>query len=257
MTSRELILVADGVWVATSRRDSTTSTVIVSDANALVVDPAWEADEITGLADELTGRGLHVTSGFSTHAHFDHLLWHPDLGPAPRWASPTTCTLAEEHHDSLLKMLGPWPWPEPFAQVSPLAGDHIPSPFGPDGADEAIEVITHNGHESGHSAVWLPDRRVLIAGDMLSDIELPLPYAPDNLPSYLEALDLLAPYVAQADMLIPGHGTPTDDPAPRLAADRAYIDDTIAGRPVEDARLDHPGMRAHHEHLITILRDAG
>src|SRR3954454_21452346 len=114
MPNRELILVADDVWVATSRKYSTTSTVIVSGGHALVVDPAWEPDEITGLATELAGRGLQVTAGFSTHAHHDHLLWHPDLGPAPRWASPQTCTLAEEHHDELLSRLAPWPWPELF-----------------------------------------------------------------------------------------------------------------------------------------------
>jgi glyoxylase-like metal-dependent hydrolase (beta-lactamase superfamily II) len=254
MTARELSLVTDGVWVATSRKDSTTSTVIVSAGHALVVDPAWEPDEITGLAAELAGRNLEVTAGFSTHAHHDHLLWHPDLGTAPRWASLQTCILTEEHHDELLAMLRQWPWPESFGQISPLVGDHIPAPFGPDGREEAIEVVTHDGHEAGHSALWLPDRRVLIAGDMLSDIELPLPYSPDNLPHYLDALDLLAPYVAKADVLIPGHGTPTDEPEMRLAADRAYLADTIAGRPVEDTRLDNPGMRATHEHLVEMIR---
>ncbi|MCW2750720.1 MAG: Zn-dependent hydrolase [Aeromicrobium sp.] len=254
MTSRELTEVADSVWVATSRKDTTTSTVVISGAYALLVDPAWEADEITGLAGELTARGLIVTSGFSTHAHHDHLLWHPDLGPAPRWASPVSCALAAEHHDDLLTMLGSWPWPEPFGQVTPLEGNRLPSPFGAEGPDETIEVVTHNGHAPGHSALWLPDRRVLIAGDMLSDIELPLPFWPDDLPSYLEALDVLAPYVEQADVLIPGHGTPTDDPSARLAADRRYLEDTIAGRQIVDARLDNPGMRANHEHLVDMTR---
>lgn len=254
MRSRELTLVSDDVWVATSRRDVTTSTVVVSGANALVVDPAWEADEIAGLARELTHRDLQVTSGFSTHAHHDHLLWHPDLGPAPRWASRRSCELAKEHRDDLLAMLESWPWPGSFAQVRPLETNHLPSPFGTGGPDETVEVVTHNGHAPGHSALWLPDRRVLIAGDMLSDIELPLPFWPDDLPSYLEALDLLAPYVAQAAALIPGHGTPTNDPAGRLASDRRYLEDTIAGRPAEDVRLNNPGMRANHEHLVAMTR---
>jgi glyoxylase-like metal-dependent hydrolase (beta-lactamase superfamily II) len=254
MRGRELIQVADDVWVATSRRDSTTSTVIVNAGLAFVVDPAWEPDEITGLAAELIDRGLGVTAGFSTHAHHDHLLWHPDLGPAPRWASPQSRALAEEHHGDLLTMLGEWPWPESFGKVSPLAGDHIPSPFGPDGPAEAIEVVIHDGHAPGHGALWLPDRKVLIAGDMLSDIELPLPFWPDDLPAYLAGLDALAPYVAQAEVLIPGHGTPTQVPAERLATDRRYLEDTIAGRPVDDPRLDNPGMRANHEHLVSMVR---
>lgn len=254
MRGRQLTEVADDVWVATSRRDATTSTVVVGAGRALLVDPAWEPDEITGLAAELAARGLQVESGFSTHAHHDHLLWHPDLGPAPHWASPRSCALAEEHHGDLLAMLGEWPWPESFGRISPLDGDHIPSPFGSHGPEEAVEVVTHDGHAPGHSALWLPARNVLIAGDMLSDIELPLPFWPDDLPAYLAGLDTLAPYVAQADVLIPGHGTPTDDPVARLSADRRYLEDTIAGRSVDDLRLDNPGMRDNHEHLVSLVR---
>jgi hypothetical protein len=29
-----------------------------------------------------------VVAGFSTHPHWDHLLWHPRLGDVPRYATP-------------------------------------------------------------------------------------------------------------------------------------------------------------------------
>jgi len=41
----------------------------------------------------------------------------------------------------------------------------------------------------GHTALSLPPLRVLIAGDMLSDVELPLPFYLDDLPAYIDALD--------------------------------------------------------------------
>jgi glyoxylase-like metal-dependent hydrolase (beta-lactamase superfamily II) len=70
-------------------------------------------------------------------------------------------------------------------------GDSFPSDSAPTGVQ--IEPVFHDGHAPGHTALWLPERRVLIAGDMLSDIELPLPFFPDDLPAYLDSLDRLAP----------------------------------------------------------------
>ncbi len=68
----------------------------------------------------------------------------------------------------------------------------------------------HDAHAPGHAAVWLDAPRVLLAGDMLSDVELPLPLDPDDLPAYLDGLDRLAPYVARARVVVPGHDA--DDP---------------------------------------------
>lgn len=264
---RSLAQAADGVFVATSAQDATTSTVLLSRAGApdapkagtpaLLVDPAWLPDELTGLAGELAYRDIRVTAAFSTHAHHDHLLWHPGFGDVPRWASPRTCVLVRERRDELLGALGA-DWPAKlkpmFARVIPVPADTIPQPFGPNGPDETIEVVMHNGHAPGHSALWLPDRLVLIAGDMLSDIELPLPFSPDDLPAYLEALEILAGYVRRAQVLIPGHGTPTTDPMARLDADRRYLDSVLAGHEPDDPSRGNPGMAANHAHILEVAR---
>ncbi|WP_111720033.1 MBL fold metallo-hydrolase [Homoserinimonas sp. OAct 916] len=264
---RSLARVAPGVFVATSRQDATTSTVVISDAHppepsdagtaALLVDPAWLPGELDGLAGELAHRGIRVTAGFSTHAHHDHLLWHHGFGDAARWASPATCALARQHREALLADLGK-DWPDRlkpnFARVTPLTGNMIPEPFGAAGDAEAIEVVMHDGHAPGHSALWLPERRVLIAGDMLSDRELPLPFSPDDLPAYLRALETLAPYVRQAQMLIPGHGTPTTDPTSRLDADQRYLDSILAGTEADDPRRNNPGMTAIHARILEMVR---
>ena len=73
--------------VATSRRELTTSTVVVADGRALMIDPAWEPDELADLAAGLVGAGIEVVVGFATHAHHDHLLWHPGFGSVSRFAS--------------------------------------------------------------------------------------------------------------------------------------------------------------------------
>ncbi|GAA3637758.1 MBL fold metallo-hydrolase [Microbacterium awajiense] len=206
-----LVEVASRVLVATSRIMSTTSTAILGDDRALLVDPAWMPDELGALATELRQRRLEVIGGFATHAHHDHLLWHPGFGDAPRWASDTTAALAVEEREALVDELGAEVPAELVDLTGRVAGcgDAIPDESLPAGVEATL--IVHDGHAPGHTAVWLTDQRVLIAGDMLSDIELPLPFDPDDLPAYLSALDALAPFAAQASVVIPGHGTVGSD----------------------------------------------
>src|SRR4029079_13041964 len=85
---------------------STTSTLFLRRGAGVLVDPAWLPDELDAIADELVQRGVRVTTGFSTHPHHDHLLWHPRLGDAPRWATPRAAASAREHRAELLQLLG-------------------------------------------------------------------------------------------------------------------------------------------------------
>jgi glyoxylase-like metal-dependent hydrolase (beta-lactamase superfamily II) len=251
--TRELVEVADGVLVATSRIMSTTSTVLVAGGEALLVDPNWLPSELDGLADALADRSVTVIGGFATHAHYDHLLWHERFGVAPRWASATTARLARDERAELLAGLGEG-FPQPLADLmgqvegvdAGIPAASVPTGFAP-------ELVIHDGHAPGHTAVWLPEQRVLIAGDMLSDLELPLPFAPDDLEAYVAALDRLALYVARAAVVIPGHGTPGADAVARLDADRRYLDEVLAGRVPADPRMTNPGMDEEYERLKRLV----
>jgi glyoxylase-like metal-dependent hydrolase (beta-lactamase superfamily II) len=233
--------VGTGLLVATSRTDSLNSVVVLGqDGGVLLVDPGWQQDELDDLSAELSARSLAPVAGFATHAHYDHVLWHPDFGDVPRWASPDTARIAGSHRDELLESLGDGYRPEVLvltARLSVLPGLDIPW-LGPES-----DVILHDAHIVGHSAVWIAQLGVLIAGDMLSDIELPLPDDSANaLGAYRAGLEALAPYASIARYVIPGHGSITSDGTARIEADRAYLDDLLAGRESTDARLHNPGM---------------
>ena len=250
----ELIEVAPGVLVATSRKMATNSTVISANGHALLVDPGWLPDELEDLAAEIERRRLTVIGGFATHAHHDHLLWHPRFGDAPRWASDQTAHLAVAERPTLVEFLGadfPGELVDLMGRVAAV-GSAIPAASVPEGID--VELIVHDGHAPGHTALWLPQQRVLLAGDMLSDIELPLPFYPDDLPAYIAALDLLAPYAAEARVVVPGHGTVGTDASARLDADRGYLDDMILRGDSDDPRASLPGMAEAHVHMREVAR---
>jgi glyoxylase-like metal-dependent hydrolase (beta-lactamase superfamily II) len=237
--------VATGLLVATSRTDALNSVVIIGqDGSALLVDPGWQQDELDDLAAELTARALTPVAGFATHAHYDHVLWHPDFGEIPRWASPDSVRIAGSHREEILEALGPDYRPEVLSLVgrlSALPGLDIPW-LGPE-----VGVILHDAHIVGHSALWIAELGVLIAGDMLSDVELPLPDdSPGALATYRVGLGALAPYASIARFVIPGHGSVTSDGSARVGADLAYLDDLVAGRESTDARLANAGMAEVH-----------
>lgn len=258
--------IAPGVLVATSEVMSTTTTLIVRGGRGVLVDPAWRAGELVALADDLDALGVTVTAGVSTHPHHDHLLWHPRFGTAPRWASVRAVASAAADRAELLgALLDAEHYPPEvvavFAELRPVPGADrpgavaaLPDPFGPGGPAEPIELIGHDAHAAGHLALWAPERGTLLVGDMLSDLELPLPFDPDDLEAYLVGLDTLAPYVARAQVLVPGHGMPTFAPLDRLDADRRYLDALLAGRDPDDPRRANPGMAEVHDRLVGLVR---
>lgn len=254
---RELTQISDSVHVAVSRLMHTTSTVITDGTSALLIDPAWLPDELDALGAWLANRELNVIGGFATHAHHDHRLWHPSFGTPHRWGSVETARLAADERAGLVEALGddfPGDLTDLMGRVEAVpVPEEIPSCSVPTGVE--IELLTHNGHAPGHTAVWLPREHVLIAGDMLSDVELPLPFWPDDVCAYVAALDRLAEVARLARIVIPGHGTIGSDPLSRLDDDRRYLDDVLSGRKSDDRRIGAPGMAEMHERLQQIVAD--
>lgn len=237
--------------VFTSSVMMTNSVVIHGDDGALVVDPAWTTKELTTLAAHLAG--TTVVAGWATHAHHDHVLWHPQLGPAPRYATPAAARTALERQAPLQQAASAhvsWDLVKLVARVEVFDGAELPW------AGPRVEIVAHDGHSPGHGALWLPEQRILIAGDMLSDVEVPL-FAETGLPAYQEGLARLEPYVRAAAELIPGHGRRTsvagDSPLARWEADLTYLRQAAAGRGHDDPRLSAGPAWLWDDHTENLL----
>lgn len=237
--------VADGVWVRQSEWVWTNSTVVRVADGLVLVDPGITETELAALADDIDALGLPVVAGFSTHPHWDHLLWHPRFGDAPRCATAAGARFAAEtielQREGATKDAEGVPL-ELLALVEPLPADGGPLPG---------TLVEHSAHAVGHAAIVLADRGVLIAGDLLSDILIPIldSRQSDQVGAFETALDRLGEVADRVEVAIPGHGAVARGPevAERLAAERAYIDALRRRIDPVDARMDQDWVAGIHQ----------
>ena len=234
--------VAEGVQVHVSEFLLSNTIVVEGGAGVLLVDPGVQRDEMECLAREIPP----VVAGFSTHPDWDHLLWIPELGPAPRYgtarcAAAAAAQLAEpdikarirEHLEETgiadqvpLDLLG---------EITGLPDGTARVPW--DGPE--VRILEHRAHAPGHAALSV--KKVLVAGDMLSDVLVPMLDLDqeDPIEDYLAALNLLETVADTADVIIPGHGT-VGGPGQakvRIERDRAYVTALREGRTPDDPRI--------------------
>jgi glyoxylase-like metal-dependent hydrolase (beta-lactamase superfamily II) len=213
--------VADGVWVRQSEWVSSNAIVVRGDAGLILVDPGIAGSDLDELADDLDQLNIPVVAGFSTHLHWDHLLWHSRFGDVPRYATSAAAGAAPAVRERAQQMA------QESASGIPLELIALTTALPPDGGPVPGQIIEHDAHAIGHAAVLLADRGVLLAGDMLSDVLVPMldPRRPDQLGAYAAALDRLSEAARHVDVLVPGHGAVArgSEVAARLAVDQAYI----------------------------------
>jgi len=211
-----LTQVADGVWVRQSEWVWTNSIVVRGEDGLVLVDPGIDGSELNQLADDLDRLGIPLVAGFSTHPHWDHLLWHARFGDVPRYATPAGANAAGEGRERAQAMAAE------SASGIPLELIALVTPLPADGGPVPGEIIEHQAHAIGHAAVLLFD-----------------PRRPDQAGAYETALDRLGEAARHVDVLVPGHGAVAEGPevAARLAADHAYIDALRRGEEPVDPRL--------------------
>jgi glyoxylase-like metal-dependent hydrolase (beta-lactamase superfamily II) len=226
--------VAEGVLTHESEFCQSNAVVVQGQAGVLLIDAGVLGDEMAALADDLRDLGQPVVTGFSTHPHWDHLLWHDRLGAAPRYgtarcAATVRARLPDAHAKARMAELMP---PDIAGHVPldllglitglPAGTERIPW----DGPQ--VRIIEHQAHAPGHAALLIQERGVLVAGDMLSDVLIPmldLNDTADPIEDYLAALRLLERAADDVDVLVPGHGSigGADEVRARIERDRAYV----------------------------------
>jgi glyoxylase-like metal-dependent hydrolase (beta-lactamase superfamily II) len=240
-----LTQVADGVWVRQSGWVWSNSIVVRGDDGLIVVDPGIEGAELDELADDIEALGIPVVAGFATHPHWDHLLWHSRFGDVPRYATSACARLAGAARERARAMAAQ------SATGVPLELVALVTPLPADGGGLPGEIVVHDAHAIGHAAILLADRGVLLAGDMLSDVLIPMfdPRQTGQPATYETALERLGEAAAgHVDVVVPGHGAVARGPevTARFAADRAYLTALRRGEEPVDPRLAQGWLAAPH-----------
>ena len=226
--------VAEGVLIHQSEFIQSNAVIVQGEAGVLLIDAGVHGDEMAALANDLRELGQPVVAGFSTHPHWDHVLWHAGLGTAPRYGTARcAATIRDVLSDAGWKArIAAWIPPDVVEQISwdlfglitglPAETARIPW----DGPH--IRIVEHQAHAPGHAALLIEERGVLVAGDMLSDVLIPmlnLADTADPIEDYLAALRLLEGAAGDVDVLVPGHGSigGADQVRARIDQDREYV----------------------------------
>jgi glyoxylase-like metal-dependent hydrolase (beta-lactamase superfamily II) len=240
--------VADGVLIHQSEFCQTNTVVVQGTAGVLLIDPGVRADELACLANDLSDLDQTVVAGFSTHPHWDHLLWHASLGEAPRYGTARCAAIVRERLSDagararIANFIPPDIVEQvPLDMLGPISGVPAETEQLPwDGP--RVRIIEHQAHAPGHAALVIEERRVLIAGDTLSDVLIPLldfSDTGDPIDDYLDALQLLEGAADKVDFVIPGHGSVggADQLHARIDLDRAYVEALRDAQVVSDPRI--------------------
>lgn len=241
--------VAESVLIHRSELLENNTVVVQGRDGVLLVDAGVTGTEMACLASDLRELGRPVVAGFSTHPDWDHVLWHAELGEAPRYGTARCAAFMRD-------VLSNTDWKAGVAEGLPpeiaeetsldlyglitgLPAETAQLPW--DGPK--VRIIEHPAHAPGHAALLIEERRVLVAGDMLSDVFVPMfDDTADPIEGYLVGLGLLEGVADDVDVLIPGHGSVArdDEVSARIKLDRAYVEDLRDARVTSDPRVVSP-----------------
>lgn len=180
------------------------SYALIHDGHALVYDTGTTPAHGSAIAAHLNGQGVQTVTIVYSHWHKDHvagtaqiLKTYPD--------SPVLANSRTFHHLSQnktdLESGRRWPAIDRLVLPTDTFETHHTLTLGP----RRIELILHNIHSDDASVLWLPDERILLAGDTLED---PITYVdePQDFARHLTDLDRLA--ALKPLKVLPCHGNP-------------------------------------------------
>jgi glyoxylase-like metal-dependent hydrolase (beta-lactamase superfamily II) len=157
--------------------------------------------------------GFSATGLLATHGDWDHVLGRLAFaGAALGVAETTAARLTGDPGDAQRKLRAfdeehyvERPAPLSLGQVQAL-----PVPGHVELGGQEIELHPTDGHTADGMALWAPWTGVLVCGDYVSPVEIPMLSDGGSRDAYLATLARLRPLVAQARWVVPGHGAPIE-----------------------------------------------
>jgi glyoxylase-like metal-dependent hydrolase (beta-lactamase superfamily II) len=238
------------VLVATSRVWQTTCTIVRNGDECFVVDSPVFPDELEVLPSVLERAGFPFTGLLATHADWDHLLGRLAFPGAPVGVAETTAARLAAEPGAAARDLRAFDDEHYLDRPAPLSLGQVqalPVPGHCGIGEEEIELHPADGHTADGMAAWIGWARVLVCGDYLSPVEVPMISDGGSRAAYLATLRRLEPLVDAAAYVVPGHGDVLD--GARAAAILREDVNYLAKLPDTDLPLARrsPAQRAIHD----------
>lgn len=214
---QQILPMAAGVTVFPLRSQSIppaawTNALLVGERRLFVIDPGGPDPRV--LIEELDRRraaGAEIAGVILTHHHPDHTAGYLPLGltDKPLYAHPITAPLL----------------PEDFPRTRDWNGGEVLE------VEPGLSLRAHftPGHAPGHLAVEIPERRALLAADLISSLSsIVIPSSNGDLLEYLESLERMRRLGCH--LVIPSHGPPYgegSDPFGTAIAHRQHREEQV------------------------------
>jgi glyoxylase-like metal-dependent hydrolase (beta-lactamase superfamily II) len=186
-------------------------------------------EELRALPEIVEQAGFPVSGLLATHGDWDHLLGRLAFGEASLGCPESTVARLAAEPGAAQRSLREFDDEHYVDRRVPLALGSLQSLPVPGrvelGGAQELELHPAEGHTADGAAYWLPWLDVLVCGDYLSPVEIPMLSAGGSLDAYRATLERLRALIEQAAWVVPGHGTPISavTAAEILAQDDAYL----------------------------------
>src|SRR4051794_30551191 len=226
----------------------------------MLIDSPYFPDELELLPTLLRQAEFEPNGLLCTHADWDHLLGRLAFPGLALGAGQPTAERLRAEPGAAQRELRTADQEHYVVRPAPLAlgaWQSLPVPGYVELGDKEIELHIADGHTADGTAYFARWAGVLVVGDFLSDVEIPMISEGGSIADYRGTLARLASLVVAASVVVPGHGSPHPrDTALRiLDEDVDYLDALERGdeRPKLPKGRDTSRQRAiHAENLARV-----
>ena len=250
----DAIVVTSSIW-------QLNAVALRSGDEAVLIDSPYFPDELDMLPSLLEQAAFSPSGLLATHADYDHLLGRLAFPGMTLGVGEDTALRLRAEPGAAQRELRDADAEHYVRRARPLALGQVqdlPVPGRLELGEVEIELHPTAGHTSDGTAFLAPGAGVLVVGDYLSDVEIPMISPGGSLSEYRATLARLAPLLESVESVVPGHGSAHGREAVLriLDEDVDYLDALERGeeRPELPDGRDGAGQRAIHAANMAALR---
>jgi glyoxylase-like metal-dependent hydrolase (beta-lactamase superfamily II) len=254
----DLIVVVSAIW-------QTTATFVRSGDEGFLIDSPVLPEELEALPSLAEQAGFPVSGLLCTHADWDHLLGRlafpsvslgaGEVSAARLAAEPGAPQRRLREFDAEHYVEG-----RPPLGLGGIQGLPVPGRLSLGGGERVVEIemFPAPGHTSDACVLLLEWLGVLVCGDYLSPVEIPMLGASGSLDDYRGTLSMLDGLLGRGaiETVVPGHGRPVARARALelLAEDVAYLEalQEDGDAPLPEGRRTGEQRRIHAENVARV-----